>query len=162
MEIDIGGCWLIMFAHKCVKKEWAVIGFNKMKRHATLLTKQCSFRNENSLDVWWQKMNALMAIRLSRFDLYGLSTVYTNKSQTIDQLKGNIRAEISTILAAMLEKVMENAAKRAHFALLNKGDHLIDVLFTNTHAPKGDTPCIYVFGHHYSDAYVTIGPTIAS
>ncbi|KZC13395.1 hypothetical protein WN55_06048 [Dufourea novaeangliae] len=57
--------------------------------------------------------------------------VYASKPQTIDELKANIRAEIIAIPPEMLETVMENAAKRAHFALANKGGHLIDVVFKN-------------------------------
>ena len=55
MEIDIGGCWLIMSAHTCVKKILTVTGFNKTVRHATLQIKQFSFCNENSLYVRCQK-----------------------------------------------------------------------------------------------------------
>lgn len=67
------------------------------------------------------------------FFLWGYlkSKVYASKPQTIDELKANIRAEIIAIPPEMLEKVMENAAKRAHFALANKGGHLIDVVFKN-------------------------------
>ncbi|XP_017795069.1 PREDICTED: uncharacterized protein LOC108576567 [Habropoda laboriosa] len=67
------------------------------------------------------------------FFLWGYlkSKVYASKPQTIDELKANIRAEIIAIPPEMLEKVMENAAKRAHFALDNKGGHLIDVVFKN-------------------------------
>lgn len=61
MEIDIGRCWLIMSAQKCMEKVSTVIGFKKMVHHATLQTKQCSFCNKNSLDVWWQKMPTLTA-----------------------------------------------------------------------------------------------------
>lgn len=52
-----------------------------------------------------------------------------NEPQTIDQLKANVRGEISAAPPEMLEKVMENVAKRAHFAVDNKGGHLIDGVF---------------------------------
>lgn len=67
------------------------------------------------------------------FFLWGYlkSKVYVSNPQTIDELKANIRVEIITIPPEMLEKVMENAAKRAHFAVANKGGHLIDVVFKN-------------------------------
>lgn len=60
MEVDIGRCWHIMSAHKCVKKVWTVTGFTKTLRHATLLTKEYSFCNKNSTDVWCQKMATLI------------------------------------------------------------------------------------------------------
>lgn len=52
--------------------------------------------------------------------------------QTIEKIKENIFAEIAEIPPKMHEKVMENAAKRSHFVLANKGGHfLIDVVFKN-------------------------------
>lgn len=56
--------------------------------------------------------------------------VYASNFQTIQELKANMRAEITAIASEMLEKVMKNAAKRSHFALANKGD-LIYVVFKN-------------------------------
>jgi len=59
------------------------------------------------------------------------SKVYANKPKTIEELKNNIRAEIAAISPETLANTMENAEKRAHFCLSNKGGHLIDVVFGN-------------------------------
>ncbi|CAH2002116.1 unnamed protein product [Acanthoscelides obtectus] len=56
------------------------------------------------------------------FFLWGYlkSKVYSSKPQTTEELKAKIRSAIAAIVPEMPEKVMENAAKRAHFALANK------------------------------------------
>lgn len=67
------------------------------------------------------------------FFLWGFlkSKVYANKPKTIEELKNNIRDEIAAISSETLAHTMENAEKRAHFCLSNKGGHLIDVVFGN-------------------------------
>ena len=67
------------------------------------------------------------------FFLWGFlkSKVYANKPKTLDELKDNIRAEITAISPEMLANVMENARKRAEFCIRNEGGHLIDVVFGN-------------------------------
>ena len=57
--------------------------------------------------------------------------MYANKPKTLDELKDNIRAEITAISPEMLANVMENARKRAEFCIRNEGGHLIDVVFGN-------------------------------
>ena len=52
-----------------------------------------------------------------------------SKPKTIDELKCNIRAEISATTPEMLANVMQNARKRAAFCISNGGGHLIDVVF---------------------------------
>lgn len=49
----------------------------------------------------------------------------TSEPQYTAELRTNIRAEIIAILSEMLAKVMENAAKGAHFSVANQGGHLI-------------------------------------
>lgn len=65
------------------------------------------------------------------FFLWGYlkSKVYNSKPRTIAELKNNIRTEMANISTETLEKVMENAQKRAFFAIKNKGGHLIDIVF---------------------------------
>ena len=60
---------------------------------------------------------------------YLKSKVYASKPKTIDELKCNIRAEISAITPKMLANFMQNARKRAAFCVSNGGGHLIDVVF---------------------------------
>lgn len=107
-EIDIGRRWLIMLARKCVKKVWMVTGFNMSVRQATLLIKQFSLCNENSVDVWYQN-----EVTVTRFDRSGLSfygviwKACVRKPQTINELKANIRDEIDSILPEVLKKWWE-------------------------------------------------------
>lgn len=65
------------------------------------------------------------------FFLWGYlkSKVYVNKPKTLEELKTNIRQEIAAIPVEMLKKTMENAAKRAQYAVQAKGDHLRDIIF---------------------------------
>lgn len=67
------------------------------------------------------------------FFLWGFlkSKVYANKPKTIEELKDNIQAEMAAISPEMLENVMENAKKRAHYCIKNKGGHLVDIVFGN-------------------------------
>lgn len=57
--------------------------------------------------------------------------VYVNKPQTLQQLKDNIQEEIDRIPQETLNKVMENAIKRAHFCVRENGSHLTDIIFHN-------------------------------
>ena len=57
------------------------------------------------------------------------SKVYVDKPRTLAQLKTNIEREIATIPRATLEKVIENAEKRAHYVVRAKGDHLNQIIF---------------------------------
>ena len=50
---------------------------------------------------------------------------------TVEELKDNIREEIAAIPAEMLAKTMENAAKRAQYAINARGGHLRDIIFKN-------------------------------
>ena len=52
-----------------------------------------------------------------------------DKPQTRAQLKTNIEREIAAIPRATLEKVIENAEKRAHYVVRAKGDHLNQIIF---------------------------------
>ena len=65
------------------------------------------------------------------FFLWGYlkSKVYVNKPHTLEELKTNIRQEIAAIPVKMLKETMENAAKRAQYAVEAKGDHLRDIIF---------------------------------
>lgn len=67
------------------------------------------------------------------FFLWGYlkSKVYVNKPKSLRALKNNIRNEISKIPVEMLEKVMENAEKRVHACIKEKGHHLRDIIFHN-------------------------------
>lgn len=67
------------------------------------------------------------------FYLWGYlkSVVYKSKPQTLTQLKNNIRREIRRIPTATLEKVMEDAEKRAYLAIKENGGHLQDIIFHN-------------------------------
>ena len=67
------------------------------------------------------------------FFLWGYlkSKVYVNKPRTLEDLKDNIREEIAAIPAEMLAKTMENAAKRAQYAINARGGHLKDIIFKN-------------------------------
>ena len=56
---------------------------------------------------------------------------FVNKPRTVEELKDNIREEIAAIPAEMLAKTMENAAKRAQYAINARGDHLRDIIFKN-------------------------------
>ena len=65
------------------------------------------------------------------FFLWGFlkSRVYANKPKTIEDLKDNIRTTMAAISPEMLVNVMENAKKRAHYCISNKGGHLVDIVF---------------------------------
>lgn len=65
------------------------------------------------------------------FFLWGYlkSKVYNNKPKTLRALKNNIRREIAKIPAEMLAKTMENAEKKAHLVVKEKGGHLKDIVF---------------------------------
>ncbi|XP_037731463.1 uncharacterized protein LOC119562373 [Drosophila subpulchrella] len=67
--------------------------------------------------------------RIIRVDLK--SKVYVNRPRTLEELKDNIREEIAAIPAEMLAKTMENAAKRAQYAINARGGHLKDIIFKN-------------------------------
>ena len=68
-----------------------------------------------------------------RLFLWGFlkSKAYVNKPQTLQQLKDNIQEEIDRIPQEILNKVMENAIKRAHFCVRENGSHLTDIIFHN-------------------------------
>ena len=57
--------------------------------------------------------------------------VYANKPSTIQQLKANIREEMSALGPEILTKVMENALERARQVEANNGRHLKDIIFKN-------------------------------
>jgi len=55
--------------------------------------------------------------------------VYTNKPETLEDLKENIRREIHAINPATLRSVMNNALVRARACIAVEGRHLKDVIF---------------------------------
>lgn len=65
------------------------------------------------------------------FFLWGYlkSKVYSNKPETLEQLKANIRHEIAQITPETLANVMVNAEKRANLCVAAGGGHLADVIF---------------------------------
>jgi len=65
------------------------------------------------------------------FFLWGYlkSKVFTNKPQTLLQLKENIRREITAIDVHILQRVMDSMKKRISDCIQNKGGHLSNVIF---------------------------------
>lgn len=55
--------------------------------------------------------------------------VYINNPQTLRELKDNIQAEIAKITLVTLQKVLENAMKRANECLKCNGGHLNNIIF---------------------------------
>ena len=55
--------------------------------------------------------------------------VYANKPATIEELKENIRVEISKITVATCQNVIENVVFRLDTAEKSLGGHLPDVVF---------------------------------
>jgi hypothetical protein len=55
--------------------------------------------------------------------------VYVNRPQTIQDVKDNIRAEISQIPQNMLQKVMNGARRRVELCFNSGGVHVSDVIF---------------------------------
>lgn len=53
---------------------------------------------------------------------YLKSKVYVDKSKTLEALKVSIRQEMVAIQPETLRKVIENAEKRAHYAIRSEGD----------------------------------------
>lgn len=65
------------------------------------------------------------------FFLWGFlkGKVYTNKPQTIEQLKVNIREDIAAIQVETCENVMQNVLQRARICMVSRGGHLNDIVF---------------------------------
>lgn len=55
--------------------------------------------------------------------------VYTNRSNTVEQLKNNIREVIQNIPPETHQKVMENAIKRTQVCAASRGGHFSDIIF---------------------------------
>ncbi|CAK9806307.1 hypothetical protein ANTPLA_LOCUS4829 [Anthophora plagiata] len=65
------------------------------------------------------------------FFLWGYlkSKVYVSAPRSLQELKDAIRKEITEIMLETLQKVMENAQKRAFLCIVHKGNHFPDVVF---------------------------------
>ena len=65
------------------------------------------------------------------FFLWGFlkSRVYANKPSTLDELKDNIRLEISKVTADICQKVIENLHFRLEHVKNSRGGHMTDIIF---------------------------------
>lgn len=63
--------------------------------------------------------------------IWGAQNPHEIHETPLHDQKLTVWASVCARTIEMLEEVMENAAKRAHFAVANKGGHLIDVVFKN-------------------------------
>jgi hypothetical protein len=63
---------------------------------------------------------------------YLKSRVYTNRPQTLQDLKRNIQEETVNIPIKMMERVMRNSRIRFNRCIDNGGRHLNDMIFKTT------------------------------
>lgn len=56
--------------------------------------------------------------------------VFVNNPENLEELKANIREEITNIPPETLENVMKHALKRAHSCIAARGSHLVDTIFS--------------------------------
>ena len=57
------------------------------------------------------------------------SKVFSNRPQSIEQLKAAIRQEITAILHEMTRQVIDNFRERLRQCVDNNGSHLTDLIF---------------------------------
>ena len=80
------------------------------------------------LIAWWDRLARPFTVR---FFLWGYlkSKVYSNRPQTIEQIKDAIRQEITAIPHEMTRRVIDNFRERLWQCVDNNGSHLTDLIF---------------------------------